>query len=124
MCREKGLDILVEAYIQLHQRARVKNLRLCVAGSLGSADQPFVNKLQAQLRAAGLSGQARFLPNVDRLTKVALLQSLSVFSVPARYGEGFGLYVLEALAAGTPVVQPRCAAFPELLELTGGGVLC
>jgi len=44
--------------------------------------------------------------------------------VPARYGEAFGLYVLEALAAGVPVVQPNTAAFPELVELTGGGLLC
>jgi glycosyltransferase involved in cell wall biosynthesis len=44
--------------------------------------------------------------------------------VPARYGEAFGLYVIEALAAGVPVVQPRHAAFPELVAATGGGVLC
>ena len=47
-----------------------------------------------------------------------------MFSVPALYGEAFGLYVIEALAAGVPVVQPRTAAFPELIEATGGGVLC
>jgi glycosyltransferase involved in cell wall biosynthesis len=47
-----------------------------------------------------------------------------VFSVPARYGEAFGLYLIEAMAAGVPVVQPRTAAFPEIIEATGGGVLC
>lgn len=124
MCREKGLDTLVEAFIKLRQRGRIPNLRLCVAGSLGPADQPLVRLLQTRLQAAGLIQQAQFLPNVDRATKLALLESFSVFSVPARYGEGFGLYVIEALAAGTPVVQPRCAAFPELVELTGGGILC
>jgi glycosyltransferase involved in cell wall biosynthesis len=43
--------------------------------------------------------------------------------VPATYGEAFGLYLLEAMAAGVPVVQPRQAAFPEIVEATGGGVL-
>ena len=124
ICREKGVDTLVEAFIKLRQRGRIPNLRLCVAGSLGPADQPLVDQLKKQLQAAGLNQEAEFMPNVDRATKLALLESFSVFSVPARYGEGFGLYVIEALAAGTPVVQPRCAAFPELVELTGGGILC
>ena len=65
-----------------------------------------------------------FLPNLSRDEKIAFLQSLSALSVPATYGELFGLYVIEALAAGVPVVQPRHAAFPELIEATGGGVLC
>ena len=34
-----------------------------------------------------------------------------------------GLFVLEAMASGVPVVQPRHGAFPELIEATGGGVL-
>jgi glycosyltransferase involved in cell wall biosynthesis len=64
------------------------------------------------------------MPNLDRAQKIAFLQSLSVFSVPATYGESFGLYVLEAMACGVPVVQPRHGPFPELIEATGGGVLC
>src|SRR5439155_11335242 len=74
--------------------------------------------------AKGLENDVEFLPNVERAGKIAFLQSLSVLSVPATYGESFGLYVIEALAAGVPVVQPRHAAFPELIEATGGGVLC
>src|SRR5439155_23553202 len=74
--------------------------------------------------AKGLENDVEFLPNVERAGKIAFLQSLSVLSVPATYGESFGLYVIEALAAGVPVVQPRHAAFPELIEATGGGILC
>jgi glycosyltransferase involved in cell wall biosynthesis len=46
-----------------------------------------------------------------------------VLSVPTTYREPKGLYVLEALAAGVPVVQPAHGAFPELLAATGGGRL-
>jgi glycosyltransferase involved in cell wall biosynthesis len=124
MCPEKGLDTLVEAYLLLRQRGRVGNLKLRVGGSCGPADEAFVNSLRERLQASGLLGEVEFQPNLDRAGKLEFLRSLSVFSVPAHYGEAFGLYVIEALAAGVPVVQPRAAAFPELLEATGGGVLC
>src|SRR5439155_5103143 len=77
----------------------------------------------ARVAAAGLADDVQFLPNLSRDDKIAFLQSLSALSVPATYGESFGLYVIEALAAGVPVVQPRHAAFPELIEATGRGLL-
>jgi glycosyltransferase involved in cell wall biosynthesis len=124
MCPPKGLETLVEAFILLRRNNRIPNLQLKVAGARTEADLPFVTRLQARLSAEGLSGDAVFLPNISRTEKIAFLQSLSVLSVPATYGESFGLYVVEALAAGVPVVQPRHAVFPELLAQTGGGALC
>jgi glycosyltransferase involved in cell wall biosynthesis len=124
MCREKGLDTLVEAFIHLKHRDRVPRLKLHIGGSCGPADEPFVKSLRKRLAEAGYVGEAVFSPNLSRAEKIGLLESLSVFSVPARYGEAYGLYVVEAMAAGVPVAQPSVAAFPELLEATGGGVLC
>ena len=124
MCREKGLDTLVDAYLRLRRRNRVPATRLKIGGGCGPADEPFVAELQAKLEAEGLINDVEFRPNLSRQGKASFLQSLSVFSVPALYGEAFGLYLVEAWASGIPVVQPRHAAFPELLELSGGGVLC
>jgi glycosyltransferase involved in cell wall biosynthesis len=124
MCREKGLDLAVEAFIRLRKRGRVPGLRLKIGGSLSRADEPFVRTQRARLRESGLDGAAEFHPNLSREQKIDFLKSLTVFSVPAVYGEAFGLYVIEAMAAGVPVVQPRAAAFPEIIHATGGGVLC
>lgn len=124
MCPEKGLDVLAEAYIRLKERGRVPRLKLHIGGSCGPADESFVRALRQRLIHAGFIGEASFSPNVSRAEKIAFLQALTVFSVPARHAEAFGLYVVEALAAGTPVVAPRRGAFPELIEATGGGVLC
>ena len=124
MCQDKGLDTLVEAFIQLKQRGRVPRLKLHIGGGCGPADEPFVKSLRVRLAEAGYIGEASFSPNLNRAEKLAFLQGLTVFSVPANYGEAFGLYVIEALAAGVPVVQPRTAAFPEILAATGGGGLC
>jgi glycosyltransferase involved in cell wall biosynthesis len=123
MCPDKGLDILVEAWMDLKKRGRVEKLKLKIGGGCGPGDEPFVNSLREKLTKGGLLDEVEFCPNLDRAGKVAFLRSLTLFSVPARSAEAFGLYVIEALMAGVPVVQPRTGAFPELLEATSGGIL-
>ena len=120
-CPEKGLDILVEAFLSL--RERFPGLRLRVAGGMSAGDRAFVRALRRRVDRRGASGAVEFLPNLEREARQEFLRSLSVLSVPARHPEAFGMYVLEALASGVPVVLPSRGAFPELVETTGGGVL-
>jgi len=120
----KGLGTLVDAFIRLREAGAAPRAKLRVAGACTAADLPFVRALQQRLRTHGLEGDAEFLPNLSREAKIAFLRGLTLLSVPATYGEAFGLYVLEANAVGVPVVQPRHGAFPEVLAATGGGVLC
>jgi len=121
---EKGIRTLLDAFIKLKAMPGMASARLRLAGSLTPTEQPLFDELKATAAKAGFAAAVDFLPNVSREDKVKFLQSLSVLSVPAAYGESFGLYVLEALACGVPVVQPSNAAFPELLAATGGGILC
>ena len=117
----KGIGMLVEAFILLH--AAMPEVRLRCAGSMTDGDAKYVETLKARLRAAGCADAVEWLPNVSLAEKQAFLASVTVFSVPATYSEAFGMYVIEALAAGTPVVLPASSAFPEIVEATGGGVL-
>ena len=119
----KGLDHLVDAFIRLKKRPELNSLRLKIAGTMTDADEPFVEAMKKQLDEAGVLESASFHPNITREEKIELLKSLSVLSVPAAHGEAFGLYVIEAMAAGVPVVQPRSGGFPEIIERTGGGIL-
>ncbi len=123
MREEKGLGLVVEAFIMLKKRPDFEAVKLRVAGAMTAADEIYVAKLKVELAAAGLANAVEFLANIDRDEKVRFLKGLTLLSVPAIYPEAFGLYVLEAWAAGVPVVQPRHAAFTELVEATGAGRL-
>ena len=111
----KGIGLLVDAFIILKKRNTIEGLRLRCAGSMTEGDARYVETLHAKLAEAGVAGDVEFLPNVSREEKVRFLRSLDVFSVPATASEAFGLYVVEALAAGVPVVLPRAWGFAEIL---------
>jgi len=59
---------------------------------------------------------------VDKAGKLALMDDADLSAAPTRYAESKGIYVLEALARATPVVLPAHGAFPELVQITQGGV--
>lgn len=117
----KGLGLLVEAFIELKKRGKFPTAKLKCAGSMTDGDARYVETLRARLATAGVAGDVEWRPNVSREEKIAFLESLTVFSVPALYGEAFGMYVIEALAAGVPVVLPETAAFPEIVTNSGSG---
>jgi len=123
MCTQKGLDTLVEAFIIVKKDKRLKNARLRVAGGHSAGDRAFVNRIRQQLSSCGLIKDVDFWLQFDPSAKRAFLRTLSLLSVPEKQPVSYGLYVLEALAAGVPVVQPQSGVFPELLEITGGGLL-
>ncbi len=123
MCPEKGLEMLVEAFVIVATRNKVAGVRLKIGGGLGPSDRDFVGRLRGRLEETGLTDRVEWHPNLDKTEKKLFFESLSVFSVPALYGEAFGLYLLEAWAAGVPVVQPRHASFPELVEASQAGIL-
>lgn len=123
MCADKGLGLAVDVFIEVKKRGKVPGLKFRVGGGCGPGDEPFVAEQRTKLERAGVLNDVTFFPNVTREEKIRFMQSIDVFCTPALYGEAFGLYVIEALAAGAPVVQPRHAAFPELVESTGGGLI-
>ena len=123
ICPEKGLHILVEAFRKLTQRLEPARLQLAVAGFMGARDQPYFKTIKKQLSTWNLDAQFDYRGEVDREQKIDFLNSLHVLSVPTTYQEAKGLFVLEALANGIPVVQPRHGSFPELIDATGGGIL-
>jgi len=120
---EKGLHVLVEAFRLLAERAGKDNVFLYAAGYLGKGDEPYMAKVKSRIAELGLADRFDYAGELTRDEKIAFLSGLDVLSVPTTYRDPKGLFVLEAMANGVPVVQPAHGAFPELVEATGGGLL-
>jgi glycosyltransferase involved in cell wall biosynthesis len=123
IAREKGLHNLAEAYRILRLERGLPPSRLAAAGYMGKDQQAYFDGITRTLAASGLAGEFHYAGTVDRPGKMRFLQTLDVLSVPSGYHEPKGLYLLEAMASGVPVVQPNHGAFPEMLRLTCGGLL-
>ncbi len=120
---EKGLHNLAEAYRILRTVKGMPPSRLVAAGYLPPEHKPYLEGIAEGLRMAGLGDEFVYRGTVDRAKKVQFFHDIDVLSVPSPYHEPKGLYLLEAMACGVPVVQPNHGAFPEILARTGGGML-
>jgi glycosyltransferase involved in cell wall biosynthesis len=120
---EKGLHVLCEAYRRLRARPGCPPSRLLVAGYLAPENRGYLAGISQLMASWGLGGHLEYRGAVDRADKLAFLQSLSVLSVPSPQPTQKGQFLLEAMASGVPVVQPRLGVFTEVVENTGGGIL-
>lgn len=120
---EKGLHVLAEAYRLLRHSGDLPEGRFEVAGYMAADCKPYLEEIQTHLKEAGLDREFRYHGVIDRAAKIAFLRDLDLMSLPATYDEPKGVSLLESMACGVPVVQPRRGAFTEIVELTGGGLL-
>jgi len=123
MCHSNGLDILVDAFILLKKKEGFEDVNLVLTGGSTGDDKKFLSDIRSRLRENGLQKQVEFHEDFEEEGLREYLEKVAVVSVPVRNGEAFGIYLLECMASGIPVVQPALGAFPEIVELTDGGVI-
>jgi glycosyltransferase involved in cell wall biosynthesis len=120
---EKGLHVLAEAYRIARQSGELPEARLEAAGYMAPDSRPYLEAIQKRLHGAGLGNEFHYRGVLERADKIAFLRGLDVMSMPATYDEPKGVSLLEAMACGVPLVQPRRGSFTEIIEKTGGGLL-
>ncbi len=118
-----GLGQVVKAYIALKNDPGHGDLRLMVTGGKTHDDDRFIEGLKEDLQRAGVIRDVTFVDHFHSEARRQFLNRLTVLSVPGEEQSAFGLYLLEAMAAGVPVVQPDVGGFRELVDITGGGLI-
>ncbi|HWE01562.1 MAG TPA: glycosyltransferase [Tepidisphaeraceae bacterium] len=112
---KKGLDKLIPAFARLRDRSAV----LAIAGPDPDGYQKIVEKMIADAR---IEDRVFFTGMLWREQRVAALADSDLFVLPS-YQENFGVVVIEALAAGTPVViSDQVNLYPDILAAQVGGV--
>jgi len=119
----RGLDTLVDTFILLKQNPELKTCHLQISGGKSQADESFLRVIRHRLETAGVAEDVTFMPEFLGEGRRQWLKELTVMCVPEKEEAAYGLFAMEAQAAGVPIVVPKIGIFPELIELTGGGVL-
>jgi glycosyltransferase involved in cell wall biosynthesis len=120
---EKGLHLLADAYKLLRIEMGMTEARLEAAGWMAADCKSYLSNIQQGIADCGLASEFHYRGILDRAQKIEFLQQLDVMSVPATYDEPKGVSLLEAMACGVPLVQPRRGAFTEIVDRTSGGLL-
>ena len=118
-----GFDKLVDAFITIKNQNLVPGLTLHVCGGFTGDDKPFIRDQIKKIKDNGYKSSVRIYPEFHGNSKQEFFRNIDVMSVPVRKYDAYGLYILEANAAGVPAVQPATGAFPEILNKTEGGVV-
>jgi glycosyltransferase involved in cell wall biosynthesis len=123
MCEENGLEVLIDAFILLKHRPGMEAVKLILTGGFTGDDHVFLKEIKRKIEVAGLNQQVEFHKDFENEGRHEFFSKVAVVSVPVLQGEAFGMYLLESMASGVPVIQPKLGAFPEIVGVSKGGVI-
>jgi glycosyltransferase involved in cell wall biosynthesis len=116
---KKGVDILIEAAGKLAAGGR--KFQLVIAGAAGATERDYEEGLRRQIQRLGLSDRVQMTGLVTLAEKLSLQDAADLFVLPT-FQENFGMVLVEAMAAGTPVVTTRGADYWQEIQAAGGTI--
>lgn len=123
MNEENGFALFIDAFVKLKSQPGFEDVQLRLSGGMTGDDKAFIQKQVRILKKHKLLDDVVFVEEYKEEFLNQFFQALTLLSVPVLNGEAFGLYLIESLACGVPIVQPALGAFPEVIDASKGGVI-
>ena len=117
---QKGSDVFVAAMCRL--LPRYPHFSAVLVGAVTPEQIPFASELRTQIAAAGLESRIVITGELDIADVQRWYQRLTIYAFTSR-NEGFGLTLIEAMAAGAALVAARAGAATLVVEEGVTGVL-
>ena len=118
-----GADILFDAFVELKKEEQFAHLKLKYTGGYTDDYKKIIKKIHQKSKELNIEHDILFHDDLTSVGKKQFLESISVYCVPSRRKEAFGMHMLEAMAAGVPVVMPNHGAYPEVIHTNNAGLL-
>lgn len=122
MSHENGFGLFIDAFILLRKNQEFRKVKIRITGGKTGDDSAFFKEQLRKLKKAGLEDAVETGSGFTMPELAGFFDGLTLLSVPVLKGEAFGLYQIESMISGIPVVQPALGAFPEIIRQTGGGL--
>jgi mannosyltransferase len=117
---QKGTDVFVDAMCRL--LPRYPDFTAIIVGQVTAEQTPFANDLKKRIEAAGLQSRIVITGELPIEAVQRWYQRLTIYAFTSR-NEGFGLTLIEAMAAGSALVAARAGAAELVVEDGVSGVL-
>jgi glycosyltransferase involved in cell wall biosynthesis len=118
-----GLEELLYSIESLKKKYPSKTVTLHIDGGFTADDKAFLKRFGFLIRSHGLKKNVVLRKSFDKAGREKFFSDINIMTVPKKEPEALGLYVLESLSCGVPVVLPDFANFTEILGTVGAGLL-
>jgi glycosyltransferase involved in cell wall biosynthesis len=113
----KGIDILLKAFGSNTRDHIARHAHLHIVGSSDACEY-----YKEHVRRIGLSEKVHFWGYMTHSQALSMLKGSDIFVLPSRY-ENFPVVLLEAMAAGKPIIATNVGGIPEIIEDKSNGIL-
>jgi len=118
-----GADILFDAFVELKKEKQFSNLKLKYTGGYTDDYKEVIQEIKRKMKENHLENDVEFFDDLSFAGKKQFLDSISLFCVPSKRKEAFGIQLLEAFAAQVPTIMPNIGGYPEIISQSNAGLL-